>query len=153
MIASVISLCGNAFSSLGSNSSILICGNLCASVASNSTPLHLPVFDEFVRNFFQESRWPLENVAIAAGQTHVRVSEIKLVLRPSDRDIKQTSFFFQGLARIERATTREHSVSQPDYEYGVKLESFGLVNGRKIYRLLIAALIRGSFGVDIADQR
>jgi len=29
--------------------------------------LHFPVFDEFVRNFFEESRWPLENVAVATG--------------------------------------------------------------------------------------
>src|SRR5437879_12651521 len=100
MIASVISLCGNAFSTLGSNSRILICGNLCASVASNSTPLHLPVFDEFVRNFFQESRWPLENVAVAAGQTHMRIGEIKLILRPRDRDGKQRPIFSQILPAI-----------------------------------------------------
>src|SRR5207237_10604717 len=122
MIASVISLCGNAFSSLGSNSSILICGNLCASVASNSTPLHLPVFDEFVRNFFQESRWPLENVAVAAGQTHMRIGEIKLILRPRDRDVKQTPLFFQIFPVIHSATARKHSVGQPDHEHGVNLE-------------------------------
>src|SRR5437899_12995404 len=137
MIASVISLCGNAFSSLGSNSSIPICGNLCASVASNSTPLHLPVFDEFVRNFFQESRWPLENVAVAAGQTHVRIGEIKLILGPRDRDVKQTPLFFQIFPVIHRATAWKHSVGQPDHEHGVKLESLALVHGRKIDRFLV----------------
>src|SRR5439155_25119611 len=125
MIASVISLCGNAFSSLGSNSSIPICGNLCASVASNSTPLHVPVFDEFVRNFFQESRWPLENVTVAAGQTHMRIGQIKLILGPSDRDVKQTPLFFERFAGVERTATREHSIVQPDHEHGVKLDPFG----------------------------
>src|SRR5438876_11954180 len=104
MIASVISLCGNAFSSLGSNSSIPSCGNLCASVASNSTPLHVPVFDEFVRNFFQQSRWPLESVAVAAGQTHRRIGEIKLSHGPRDRDVTHTTPCFQS-SRVIPCTT------------------------------------------------
>src|SRR2546421_5779799 len=69
------------------HSGFVICGA--------SAPLHLPIFDEFVWDFFQESRWPLENVAVAAGQAHVRISEIKLVFRSGDRDVKQTPLFFQ----------------------------------------------------------
>src|SRR5438093_11560308 len=67
----------------------------CFVICGASAPLHVPVFDEFVRNFLQESRWPLENVAVAAGQTHMRISEIKLVLRPRDCDVEQTPLFLQ----------------------------------------------------------
>ncbi len=45
------------------------------------TPLHLPVFDELVRDFFQETRRPLKDIAVSAAQPHVRISEIKFVAR------------------------------------------------------------------------
>src|ERR1043166_1421468 len=70
--------------------SVFICGKC-------SAALHLPVFDKLGWNFFQESRGPLKNVAVAAAQAHVRISEIELVFSARDRDIKQASLFFEGI--------------------------------------------------------
>src|SRR6266705_3840675 len=97
-----------------------------------SAPLHLPIFDELVRNLSQKTRGPLENVAIASAQPHVRQGKIKLVARACDGDIKQPAFFFQRLARVERPAAWKRSVRQPDHEHSVKLESFSLVHRRKI---------------------
>src|SRR6266436_3090185 len=114
-MASVISLWGNGVSPSGLASSILhlcksvfICGlkislfapanlHLCKSVficGFGSASLHLPIFDELVRNFFQKSRGALKNVAVAASQTHMRICKIESVFRAGDRDIKQAALFF-----------------------------------------------------------
>src|ERR1051326_8828107 len=71
------------------------------------TSLHLPVFDEFVGNFFQESRRSLENIPIATGQAHVRITAIKFVLCARDRDVKQSPFFLQIFPFIHRTTARK----------------------------------------------
>src|SRR5438034_9394389 len=132
MIASVISLCGNGVPSSASVSNILY---LCKSVfiygCRTSASLHLPVFDELVRNFFQKTGWPLENVAVASAQSHVRKGEIKFIARAGDRHIKQTPLLLERVAPIERAAARKHAVSQPNDEDGMKFEPFGLMNGGK----------------------
>jgi len=57
-------------------------------IRASSFPSHLPVFYEVVWDFLQKTRWPLEDIAIAATQTHVRISEIKLIARACDRHVK-----------------------------------------------------------------
>src|SRR6266487_1330856 len=84
-------------------------------IRASSFSRHLPVFDQLVRNFFQKTRGPLEDIAVTAGQPHVWIGEIKLVARPCDRDVKQAPFFFESVARVERTTAREHAVREPDY--------------------------------------
>src|ERR1700758_2587661 len=66
-----------------------------------SASFDLPVFDEVVWNFLQKTRWPLEHIAVATTQTHVRISEIKLIARARDRHVKQPPFFLQRIACIE----------------------------------------------------
>ena len=57
-------------------------------IRASSFSLHLPVFDEVVWNLLQKTRWPLEDIAVAATQTHVRIGEIKLVARACDRHVE-----------------------------------------------------------------
>src|SRR5437867_10804382 len=83
----------------------------------------------------------------------MRVGQIKLVTCASDGHIKQAPFFLQRIARIERAAAWEHSVSQPDYEHRMELETFRLVHRGQIDRLLVARLAWRGLRVDIADQR
>src|ERR671923_2506028 len=90
----------------------------CFVICGASAPLHLPVFEEGIWNFLQKTRRPLEHVAVAAAQPHVRVGEIKLVARACDSDVKQTPFFLQRITRIKGAATGEHTVSQPNDEDG-----------------------------------
>src|SRR5581483_6558997 len=97
---------------------------------AKSTSSHVPVFDESVRDFFQESRRPLENVAVAGVQAHVRIAQVKLVARARDRDVKQTSFFLERFARVERTRTWKHPVGQPNDEDSMKFQTFGLMHGR-----------------------
>src|SRR5438067_11300891 len=92
-------------------------------IRGSSFPPHLPVFDEIIWNFLQKTGRPLEYIAVAATQTHVRVGEIKLVARARDGYVKQAAFFLQRIARIERAAAGEHAVSQPNHEDGMKLET------------------------------
>src|ERR1700688_2725179 len=121
-------------------------------IRASSFPPHLPVFDERVRNFFQKTRWPLENIAVAAAQAHVRKGEIKLITRTGNGDVKQAALFFERITGVERASAWEHSVGEPDNEDGVKLQTFGLVNRRKIHRFLVGRLVRRRFCIDIADE-
>src|SRR6266496_6423594 len=118
-----------------------------------SAPLHLPVLHELVWNFLQKPRGPLENVAVAAAQTHMRVGQIKIVASASDGYVKQAPFFLQRIARIERAAARKHSLGQPDYEHGMELETFRLMHSGQIDRLLVACLTWRGLRVDVADQR
>src|SRR6266480_4213575 len=123
MIASVISLCGNGVPSSASVLSILyLCKSVFICSCRTSASLHLPVFDELVRNFFQKTRWPLENVAVASTQSHLRKGEIKFIARAGDRHIKQTPLLLERIASVERATARKHAVSQPNNEHGIKFE-------------------------------
>src|SRR5262249_26881497 len=92
------------------------------------TAFHFPVFDQWVWNFLKKTGWPLENVAVAAGQAHLRIRQIKLVARACDGHIEQTPFLLERIARVEGAAARKHPVRQPDHEYRVKLETFGLVH-------------------------
>src|SRR6516164_5421265 len=89
---------------------------------------HLPVFDEVVWNFLQKARWPLEDVAVAATQAHVRICEIKFIARACNRHIKQAPFFLQRIAGIERAAAWEHAIGQPNEKDGMKLETFRLMH-------------------------
>src|SRR5919106_2421200 len=75
-----------------------------------SAPLHLPVFYEIVWNFLQKTRRPLEDIAVAATQTHVRISEIKLVARARDGHVEQAPFLLQRITGVERAAAGEHAV-------------------------------------------
>src|SRR5439155_21959350 len=120
--------------------------------ASSLSSLHLPVFDELVRNFFQKTGWPLENVAVASTQSHLRKGEIKFIARAGDRHIKQTPLLLERVASVEGATAWKHAVSQPNNEHGIKFEPFGLMDGGKIDRLLLGRLIWRSLRIDIADQ-
>src|SRR6184192_4220009 len=87
------------------HSAILLPSSIChSSFWSASASLHLPVFDELVRNFFQKTRWPLENVAVASTQSHLRKGEIKFISRAGDRHIKQTPLLLERVASVERAT-------------------------------------------------
>src|SRR6266571_259384 len=100
MILRVVSSCRSLLSPKSSTSSISYPCFISANPwPPESAPLHLPVFNELRWNLFQESRWPLENVAIAATQTHMRKSEVKLVLGARDRDVKQTPLFLERIAR------------------------------------------------------
>src|SRR5207249_12118442 len=121
-------------------------------MAKKSATLHLPVFDEVVRNLPQETRGPLENVAVASAKAHVRQGKIKLVTRACDGDIKQPAFFFERVARIQRTAAWKHSVGQPDHEHSVKLEAFGLVHRGTVDCFFVARLVRRRFRIDIADQ-
>src|ERR1043165_7576380 len=97
--------------------------------ASSLLP-HLPIFQKLDRNLLQKTRRPLKHVAIASGQPHVRIGEIKLVARARDRHIEQSAFFFQRVTSVERAAAWEHPVGQPDDEHGIKLETLRLVHRR-----------------------
>ena len=79
--------------------------------------------------------------------------EIKLIARAGDGDVKQPALFFERVAGIERTSAWEHSVGEPDNEDGVKLQTFRLVNRRKIDRFFVGRLVRRSFCIDIADKR
>ena len=76
-------------------------------IRAASFSLHLPVFEQVVWDFLQKTRWPLEDITVAATQAHVRIGEIKLVARACDRHVKQAPFFLQRIARIERAAARD----------------------------------------------
>src|SRR6266545_6493781 len=106
------------------------CLSICSSfvIPASSFSLHLPVFEEVVWDFLQKTRGPLENVAISSAQTHLRISEIQFVARACDGHIKQTPFFLERVAYIERAIARKHSVGQPDHEHCVKLKALGLMH-------------------------
>src|SRR5947209_17559024 len=75
-----------------------------------STPLDLPVLHELIWDFLEKTRGPLENVAVPSAQAHLRISEIKLIARACDGHIKQTPFFLERVARIERAIAGKHPV-------------------------------------------
>src|SRR5215467_3433126 len=101
-------------------------------ITHSSFSIHLPVFNKFRRYFLEETRWPLENIAIPAAQAHLRVGKIKLVAGARDGHVKQTPFFLECVARVERAAAGKHPVRQPDDKNTVKLEAFCLVDGGKI---------------------
>src|SRR5882757_8406365 len=109
-------------------------------IRTSSFSSHLPILEEVIWDFLQEPRWPLEHVAVAAAQTHVWIGEIELVARSRDRDVKQTPFFLQRVARIERAAAGEHSVSQPDHEDSMKLQTFCLVHAGEIDSFFLVCL-------------
>ena len=125
----------------------------CFVICGASAPLHLPVFHEVVWNFLEKTRRPLEHIAVAASQAHVRIGEIKLVARACDRHVEQTPFFLQRIAGIERAAAGKHAVSEPNHEDGVKLETFCLMHAGEVDGFLLVCLTRSSFRIDVADQR
>src|SRR5438094_10295979 len=86
-------------------------------IRASSFSLHFPVLQQFVWNFFQKPRGPLENITKSRIQSHVRIAQVKFVARASDRDVKESAFFFNGIARFERTRAWEHSVGQPDHEH------------------------------------
>src|SRR6202011_3322318 len=90
-------------------------------IRASSLSLDLPVFDELGRDFFQESRRPLKNIAVTGVQSRLWIGEIKFILRAGDGDVKEAPLFFERVARVERTTARKHAVGQPDHEHGVKL--------------------------------
>src|SRR2546430_1671185 len=51
-----------------------------------SAPFHFPVFQQFVWDFFQKPRWPLENITESRIQSHMRIAQVKFVARAGDRD-------------------------------------------------------------------
>src|SRR5947208_13994983 len=97
-------------------------------IRASSFSLHFPVFQQFVWDFFQKPRGPLEYITESRIQSHMRITEVKFVTRASDRDVKEAAFFFNGIARFERARAGKHSVGQPDHEYSVKFQAFRLVH-------------------------
>src|SRR5437773_12011000 len=133
MIASVISLCGNGVPSSALVSNILyLCKSVFICGCRTSASLHLPVFDELVRNFFQKTGWPLENVAVASTQSHVRKGEIKFIARAGDRHIKQTPLLLERVASVERATAWKHAASQLTNEPGINFKPFYFMDIRTI---------------------
>ena len=115
--------------------------------------MHLPVFDELVRNLFQKTRRPLKDIAVSAAQPHVWIGEIELIPRASDRDIKKAPLFFERVTRVERAAARKHAVSEPDHKNRVKLEPLRLMHCGKIDCFFVRGLVGRGFGIDIADER
>src|SRR5213078_4520807 len=69
-------------------------------IRASSFPPHLPVFDEIIWDFLEKTGWPLEDIAVAATQAHVRVGEIKLIARARDGYVKQAAFFLQRITGI-----------------------------------------------------
>src|SRR5207248_3819722 len=53
-----------------------------------SRPPYLPILQQPVRDFVQETGWPLKHVPVTHVQTHMWVGKVKLVLGPGDGDIK-----------------------------------------------------------------
>src|SRR6266481_8825379 len=135
MMASVVARCSNLSGCSPSISNI--CSSVfdpCQSVARESASFDLPVFDEIVWNFLQKTRWPLEHIAVTAGQAHLWISKVKLVAGARDGHIEQTPFFLERIAHIERPAAREHPVRQPDHEHRMKLKTFRLVHRGQIDR-------------------
>src|ERR1017187_943 len=149
MILLVVLSCRSLPSPDSSTSSILSVFHPCKSVSPFS---NLPVFDERVWNFFQETRRPLQHFAVTGVQTHVRIGQIKFVSCARDSDVQEAPLLFESVTRVERAGARKHSVAEPDYEHGVKLESLRLMNRRQIDRLFFAGLVRGRFRIDVANE-
>src|SRR6266481_218848 len=83
----------------------------------------------------------------------MRQSEIKFIARACHGDIKQPAFFFERVTRVERTAAWKHSISQPDQEHSVKLETFGLVYRGKVDCFFVARLVWHRFRIDIADER
>src|SRR5713101_6170390 len=129
--------------------------NLCKSAksAEELSSLHLPVFDELVRNLFQKTRRPLKDIAVSAAQPHVWKGEIELIPRASDCDIKKAPLFFERVKRVERAAARKHAVSEPDHEHSVKLEPLRLMHRGKADRFFVRVLVWRRFCIDVADER
>src|SRR6184192_4206601 len=67
-------------------------------------------------------------------------------------DVKEPTFFFNGIARFKRTRAWKHSVGQPDHEYGVKFQAFRLMHRRKVNGFLVRRRIRRRFGIDVANQ-
>src|SRR6266849_5472387 len=126
--------------------------NLCKS-AEELSSLHLPVFNELVRNLFQKTRRPLKDIAVSAAQPHVWKGEIELIPRASDCDIKKAPLFFERVTRIERAAARKHAVSEPDHKNRVKLEPLRLMHCGKIDCFFVRVLVWRRFCIDVADER
>src|SRR6478672_10308661 len=99
---------------------------------ASSFSLHLPVFDESIWNFLQKTRRPLEDIAVATTQAHVRIGEIKLVARPCNGHVEQAPFFLQRIARVERTAAGKHAVSEPNHEDRMKLETFCLMHAGEV---------------------
>src|SRR5213079_2635924 len=97
-------------------------------IRASSLPSYLPILHELIRDFFQETRRPLENIAEAAAQSHVWIGEIELIARAGDGDVKQPPFFLNCVACFKGACAWEHSVGQPNHEHGVIFEAFRLVH-------------------------
>src|SRR5438477_2455569 len=120
---------------------------------TRSAAPNLPILHQLARYLFEKTGGPLEDVAEAGVQTHVRVAKIKLVTRARDRDVKKAALFLDGVARFQRAAAREHAVGEPDDKDGVELQAFGLMHGRKVYRLVVSGRVRRRLGIDIGNER
>src|SRR5207248_3985756 len=83
-------------------------------IRASSLPPDLPVLHQLCRDFLQETGGALENIAKPAAQTHLGIGQIQLVSRPGDCDVKQSAFFFNGIASFQRTRAGKHPIRKPD---------------------------------------